>query len=71
MMGSVPNQPKTTLRNVRVDDQLWGDAKTVAAQNGTNVSEVIREALSVYILENDYGPDFTATYLDRPGFRRS
>lgn len=62
MMGSVPNKPKTTLRNVRVDDQLWGDAKIVAAQNDTNVSEVVRQALWKFILENDHGPDHTATY---------
>lgn len=61
-MGSVPNQPKTTLRNVRVDNQLWGDAIIVTRANGTNVSEVLRDALLKYILENDHGPDHTATY---------
>jgi antitoxin component of RelBE/YafQ-DinJ toxin-antitoxin module len=52
MMVTVPNKPKTTLRNVRIDDQLWGDAQKVAAGNGTNVSEVIRSQLQAYVDEN-------------------
>ena len=62
MMGSVPNKPKTTLRNVRIDNQLWGDALIVTRANGTNISEVIRHALWEYILENDHGPDYTETH---------
>lgn len=60
-MVTVPNKPKTTLRNVRIDDQLWGDAQKVTAENDTNVSEVIRHALRTYILENDTRP-YTETY---------
>lgn len=52
MMGNVANQPKTTLRNVRIDDELWADAKKVAAGMGTNVSEVIRVQLRAYVDEN-------------------
>lgn len=61
-MGSVPNKPKTPLRNVRVDDQLWADAQKVTAEQGTNVSEVIRHALWKYILEHDTIP-YTQTTL--------
>lgn len=48
-MGSVPNKPKTTLRNVRIDDELWSAAQQTAAANGTNVSEVIRTHLQQYV----------------------
>lgn len=64
MMGSVPNKPKTPLRNVRVDDQLWVDAQKVAAEQDTNVSEVIRQALLVYILEHDTIPYTKTTLAD-------
>lgn len=52
MMGSVPNKPKTTLRNVRIDDELWSAAQQTAAANGTNVSEVIRTHLQKYVDEH-------------------
>jgi antitoxin component of RelBE/YafQ-DinJ toxin-antitoxin module len=39
----------TPLRNVRVDDTLWAEAKAAAAANGTNPSEVMRRALVRYV----------------------
>lgn len=39
----------TPLRNVRVDDELWAEAKAAAAANGTNPSEVMRRALIRYV----------------------
>jgi predicted DNA-binding protein len=39
----------TTLRNVRVSDELWDRAKGKAEQEGRNLSEVIREALQAYV----------------------
>ena len=44
----MPNQPKTPNRVVRVDDALWGAAKTRAAENRETVSDVIRRALRDY-----------------------
>jgi len=39
----------TTLRNVRVADEVWDAAKERAAENGETVSEVVRRALVEYI----------------------
>lgn len=41
----------TTLRNVRIDDDLWTAAQDKAASEGRNVSEVVRELLSTYITQ--------------------
>ena len=35
----------TTLRNVRVSDDLWERAKVKATERDTTLSEVVREAL--------------------------
>jgi antitoxin component of RelBE/YafQ-DinJ toxin-antitoxin module len=45
----MPNKPKTTLRNVRVDDELWAAALETAAARGENVSEAIRRFLKRYV----------------------
>jgi predicted HicB family RNase H-like nuclease len=45
----MPNAPGTPLRNVRVDDALWRAAQAKAAEQGVNVSEVIRRALEHYV----------------------
>jgi antitoxin component of RelBE/YafQ-DinJ toxin-antitoxin module len=39
----------TTRRAVRVDDDLWTAAQTVAAEHGDNLSEIIRAALVAYV----------------------
>lgn len=39
----------TPLRNVRVDDELWAEAKAATNANGTNPSEVMRRALIRYV----------------------
>lgn len=39
----------TTLRNVRVADDLWEAAKAKAASEGRDLSKVIREALQAYV----------------------
>ena len=39
----------TPLRNVRVTDDLWSSAQAQAAEDGVNVSEVIRRALEYYV----------------------
>jgi metal-responsive CopG/Arc/MetJ family transcriptional regulator len=39
----------TQRRTVRIDDGLWGEAQEVAIENSDNLSEVIRDALRLYI----------------------
>lgn len=45
----MPNQPKTPIRNIRVDDELWDAVKKKAAEQGRTVTDVIREALRRYV----------------------
>lgn len=47
-LGTMPNQPKTPQRTVRVPDDVWEAAKTKAAERGENLSDVIRKALARY-----------------------
>jgi predicted HicB family RNase H-like nuclease len=42
----------TPLRNIRVPDDVWTQARQKAADRGDNLSEVIRRALTEYI-KND------------------
>jgi predicted HicB family RNase H-like nuclease len=48
-LGSVPNQPKTPQRTVRVPDAVWAAAKAKAEQRGEVLSDVIRRALERYV----------------------
>lgn len=41
--------PKTTLRNIRIDDDLWSAAMSKAADGQRSVSEVVRELLTEWI----------------------
>ena len=43
----------TKARAVRVDDALWEAAQAKAAENGDNLSAVIRDALRQYINESE------------------
>lgn len=47
-LGTMPNQPKTPQRTVRVPDDVWEAAKAKAVERGENLSDVIRRALSRY-----------------------
>lgn len=49
----VPNQPKTTIRGIRVPDELWEAAKAKAAARGEDVSTVVRAALERYVKRKD------------------
>lgn len=51
-MDTVPNQPKTKIRAVRVPDELWEAAQEVAASKGETVSDEIRSALERYVKRN-------------------
>jgi len=44
---------KTPLRAIRIDSELWEAAQATAAANGENLSAIIRDALRVYIQENE------------------
>lgn len=47
----MPNKPRPENRHrmVRVEDELWEAAKAEAAEQGTTVSKVIREALRKFV----------------------
>ena len=45
----MPNQPKTPTRVFRIDDVLYSAAKAKAESEGRTLSEVVREALTLYV----------------------
>jgi negative regulator of replication initiation len=45
----MPNQPKTPLRSIRVEEALWTAAMSKAQERGETVSEVLRRALERYV----------------------
>jgi hypothetical protein len=47
----MPNKPRPENRHrmVRVEDQLWADAKTAADALGTTRAEVMRDALRALV----------------------
>lgn len=45
----MPNQPKTPKRSIRVADELWTRALTVARERGESLSDVLRRALERYV----------------------
>lgn len=45
---TVPNQPKTPMRSVRIPDDIWEAAKAKAAERGDSMTDVIRQALERY-----------------------
>lgn len=54
-MPSVPNQPATPNRTVRVPDDVWHAAMRIANDRGENVTDVIMRALRRYVRE--FGDD--------------
>jgi predicted transcriptional regulator len=42
----------TPLRNVRVSDALWNDARKVAEARGESISSIIVAALAEYVRTN-------------------
>lgn len=53
----MPNKPRPENRHrmVRVEDELWHAAKQAAAEQGTTVSTVIREALRRFVARHTQG----------------
>jgi predicted transcriptional regulator len=41
--------PVTKLRNVRVDDKLWAEAKRIASERRETLSAVVKRALVEYV----------------------
>lgn len=46
---SVPNQPKTTARAVRIDDETWDAVRAEAERRGLTASDIVREALAKHL----------------------
>ena len=44
-VATVPNQPKTPVRTVRLSDELWERVKRIAAARKMTVSDVLRELI--------------------------
>lgn len=52
-LSRMPNQPATTIRGIRVPDELWEQAKEVAAAEGfSGVSEMVRDCLEVRVAKH-------------------
>lgn len=45
----VPNQPKTKIRGFRIPDELYQAAQARAADEGEDLSKVVRAALERYV----------------------
>ena len=43
------DMPVTKLRNVRVDERLWDEAKRIAAERRETLSAVLKRALVEYV----------------------
>lgn len=48
-LGSVPNQPRTQHRSVRVSDEDWADLDTTAAAAGSDRAKIINQLLRWYL----------------------
>lgn len=49
----MPNQPKTPLRNIRIEDELYKPALAKAHREGTTITAVIKSALRRYLEEGE------------------
>jgi len=45
----MPNQPKTPLRSIRVEEALWAAALEKAQAENRTLSDVVRKALERYV----------------------
>lgn len=45
-LSRMPNQPATTIRGIRIPDDLWEEAKAIAQDEGfASASEMVRDCL--------------------------
>jgi hypothetical protein len=49
MIRRVPNQPKTPIRSIRIPEELWDELKQAAAEDGTDVSTIMRAQAERYL----------------------
>ena len=52
-MSTVPNQPKTPARAVRIDDATWEAVKAEAERRGETATDVVRRALNAHLRETE------------------
>lgn len=45
----MPNAPKTEIRGIRLDDELWSALGEAAARAGTDRSALIRQMVTAYL----------------------
>jgi metal-responsive CopG/Arc/MetJ family transcriptional regulator len=49
----MPNQPATTIRGIRIPDDLWEEAKAIAHDEGfASASEMVRDCLERRVAEH-------------------
>jgi metal-responsive CopG/Arc/MetJ family transcriptional regulator len=49
----MPNQPATTIRGIRIPDELWEEAKAIAHDEGfASASEMVRDCLERRVAEH-------------------
>lgn len=48
-MPPVPNRPGTPRRSIRIPDELWNEARALAAEQGLDVSDVLRRDLERHV----------------------
>jgi metal-responsive CopG/Arc/MetJ family transcriptional regulator len=49
----MPNQPATTIRGIRIPDELWEEAKAIAQDEGfASASEMVRDCLERRVAEH-------------------
>ena len=46
---TVPNQPKTPARVIRIPDDVWVAVGQMADREGTTPSEIVRRAVAAYV----------------------
>ena len=46
------NQPKTPHRSVRLNDDIWDALRAIGEQTGLSVSDLIRLALTDFIMKS-------------------
>lgn len=67
-----PNKPKNTAKNFRIDDDVWAEAKAIAAQRGEVISDEIRKFVHKYVEQNrellePLGPGEVRLFARKPG----
>lgn len=51
-MVTVPNKPKNSAKNFRIEDDVWAEAIQIAESQGTRMSALLRDFVYRYVEEN-------------------